>query len=91
MSISPNMTEAHLDAVMAALPDNMEEEELCALMLTMYAAYEDNPSDVISSLVAAIYTYGQTRGLDSKTVSKALRIIADVMADVHDTKSETQH
>jgi hypothetical protein len=87
MSISPNMTEEHLDAVMAALPDNMEEEELCALTLTIYAAYQDDPAEVISSLITSIYTYAETRGFDRKTVSKALRL----MADVNDTKSETQH
>jgi hypothetical protein len=87
MSISPNMTEAHLDAVMSALPDNMDEAELCALTLSIYAVYQNNPVEVISSLIASIYTYGQTRGLDSKTVSKALRL----MADAHDTKPETKH
>jgi len=91
MSISPNMTDKHLDAVMAALPDNMEEEELCALTLTIYAAYQADPAEVMSYLIAAIYTYGQTRGMSRKTVSAGLRLMADVMADAHDPKPETQH
>jgi hypothetical protein len=87
MSISPNMTDKHLDAVMAALPDNMEEEELCALTLTIYAAYHDDPAEVFSGLISAIYAYGKAQGLSSGVVSMGLRL----MADVYDTKPKTQH
>lgn len=87
MSISPNMTEEHLDAVMAALPDSMEEAELCALTLTIYAAYQDSPAEVISSLISAIYAYGETRGMSRKTVSAGLRL----MANANDSKPETKH
>jgi hypothetical protein len=85
--LSPNMTEEHLQAVMDALPDEMDEAELCALTLTIHCAYHDDAAEVISGLVASIYTYGQTRGLDSRVVSMGLRR----MADLHDIKPQTQH
>ena len=87
MSISPNMTEEHLAAVMAALPDKMDEGELCALTLTVYSAYVNDPADVISSLIAAVYTYGACRGMSSKTVSAGLRM----SADLHDENPKTKH
>ena len=85
--MAPNMTDAHIDAVMAALPDEADEAELCALMLTIYSAYTDDASDVISSLIAAIYTYGEAKGLSRSMISMGLR----ATADLHDTKPETQH
>ena len=87
MRISRNMTEKHLKAVMAALPDNMDEAELCALTLTVYSTYQDDPAEVISSLIAVIYAYGQTLGMSMETVSAGLRM----SAHLHDTKPETQH
>jgi hypothetical protein len=77
MSEPSNMTEAHLDAVMDALPDEMSEAELCALTLTIYSAYLDDMPSVISSLIAAIYTYGETRGLSAEAISFGLRMTAD--------------
>jgi hypothetical protein len=87
MSVSRNMTEKHLADVMAALPDNMSEGELCALTLTVYSAYVNDPADVISSLIAAVYTYGQTQGMSSKTVSAGLRM----SADLHDENLKKKH
>jgi hypothetical protein len=87
MSLSRNMTEKHLDAVMAALPDNMDEGELCALTLTVYSAYVDDPADVISSLIATVYTYGLSKGISSKTMSAGMRM----SADLHDENQKTNH
>ncbi len=87
MSISRNMTEKHLADVMAALPDKMDEGELCALTVTVYSAYKDDPADVISSLIAAVYTYGACRGMSSKTVSAGLRM----SADLHDENLKKKH
>jgi hypothetical protein len=77
MSEPSNMTDAHLDAVIGALPDEMSEAELCALTLTIYSAYLDDMPSVISSLIAAIYTYGETRGLSAEAISSGLRMTAD--------------
>lgn len=87
MSLSRNMTEKHLDAVMAALPDNMDEGELCALTLTVYSAYVDDPADVISSLIATVYTYGLSRGMSRETMSAGLRM----SADLHDKNLKKNH
>jgi hypothetical protein len=83
MSVSPNITDAHLQAVMDALPDDMDEAELCALTLTIFSTYYDDPIAVITELIASIYTYAETQGIDSRKVSKGLRTIAD-MRDKYD-------
>ena len=85
--LSPNMTEKHLQAVIDTLPDQMDDAELCALTLTIYSVYRDDAAEVISSLISTIYAYGQIRGLDSRVVSMKLRR----MADMHDSKPQTQH
>jgi hypothetical protein len=87
MSISRNMTEKHLADVMAALPDKMDEGELCAMTLTVYSAYVNDPADVISALIAAIYTYGAAKGFSAKTMSAGLRM----SADLHDENLKKKH
>jgi hypothetical protein len=76
--MSKNMTDAHLTAVMEALPDEMDEAELCALTLTIYSAYQEDPREIISSLIAAIYTYGDTKGISKDRISLGLRMTADL-------------
>jgi hypothetical protein len=87
MSISRNMTEEHLKAVMAVLPDKMDGGELCALTLTVYSTYQDDPAEVISSLIAAVYTYGKAKGFSMDTISDGLRM----SADLHDENLKTKH
>ena len=76
MSEPSNMTDAHIDALMDVLPDEMSEAELCALTLTIYSAYLDDAAGVISSLIAAIYTYGEANGLSAEAISSGLRMTA---------------
>ena len=86
--LTTNMTDAQLDAIMDALPDEMSEAELCALTLTMFRAYCEREADIIPALIAAIYTYGMSTGLSRETISRGLR----VTANLNDTdKSETRH
>ena len=47
MTKPENMTEAHLKAVFDAMPFEMSEGELCALTLTTYTAYMDEPSEIL--------------------------------------------
>ena len=79
--MAPNMTDAHIDAVMAALPDEADEAELCALMLTIYSAYTDDAADVIPSLIMGIYTFGEAAGLSRSEISMGLRAMADLYDD----------
>jgi hypothetical protein len=80
MTLSPNLTDEHMEAVMNALPEEMSDAELCALVLTMYCAFVDDTPSIMGSLVSAIYCLGETRGMTRATVSKGLRM----MADLHD-------
>jgi hypothetical protein len=74
--MSKNMTEAHLDAVMSALPDDLDEGELCALTLTIYSAFIEGHAAIISELVTAIYCVGETSGMSRSNISRALREMA---------------
>ena len=76
-----NMTEEHIDAVLSALPDEMDEAELCALMLTIYSAYTDDAAHVIPSLIMGIYTFGEAKGLSRSDISMGLRATADLCDD----------
>ena len=73
MSLSPNMTDKQLDAVMSALPDDLSEGELCALTLTIYSAFIEDHAAIISGLVTAIYCVGETSGMSRSNISRALR------------------
>jgi hypothetical protein len=73
-----NMTEEHLEKVVKALPDEMEDAELCALTLTIYSIYRDNPAEIVTQLVDNIYTFAASQGMDSSRVSAGLRATADV-------------
>ena len=89
MSLSPNMTDAHLQAVMDALPDELSEAELCALTLTLYSAFIDDTPKIIHELITAIYCFGESNGMSQKTISLSLRMTAD-MYDATPTK-QTAH
>lgn len=86
--LTTNITDARLDAIMEALPDEMDEAELCALTLTMFSAYCERQADIIPALIATIYTFGMSTGLSRETISRGLR----VTADLNDTdKPATRH
>jgi hypothetical protein len=89
MSISPNMTDAHLKALLDALPDEMDKGELCATTLTIYSAFIDDPAQIMSELVAMIYTFGQNIGMSRKGISLGLRASADVYDEDH--RTQTKH
>lgn len=87
-NLTTNITDARLDAIMEALPDEMDEAELCALTLTMFSAYCERQADIIPALIATIYTFGMSTGLSRETISRGLR----VTADLNDTdKPATRH
>ena len=87
--LSPNMTPEKLNEIMATLPDDMEEGEICALTLTIHNAYMDSPSEIITNLIATIYIFGTSVGISHGSISEGLRRTVDI----HDEKyrKETQH
>jgi len=84
-----NMTEEHLEAVMAAMPDNMDVSELCALTLTIHAAYLDTQVEIISALISMVYTYGASQGISNEAISHALRLSANLHDNQDDIKQTT--
>jgi len=85
-----NMTGEHLEAVMAAMPDNMDVSELCALTLTIHAAYLDTQVEIISALISTVYTYGASQGISNEAISRGLRLSAD-MHDEQSANKTTTH
>jgi hypothetical protein len=83
------MTEEHLEAVMAAMPDNMDVSELCALTLTIHAAYLDTQVEIISALISMVYTYGASQGISNEAISHGLRLSADLHDNQDDIKQTT--
>ena len=88
-TMSKNMTEAHLDAVMSALPPEMDNSELCALTLTIHSAYLETQVEIISALISTVYTYGMSQGISSEAISRGLRLSADLHDDQHANKQTT--
>lgn len=81
--LSPNMTPEKLDEIMATMPNNMDEGELCALTLTIHNAYMDNPGKIINNLLTTVYSYGLSIGLSYETISAGLRHTADIYDEEH--------
>lgn len=90
MNAGKNMTGEHLEAVMAAMPDNMDVSELCALTLTIHAAYLDTQVEIISALISTVYTYGASQGISNEAISRGLRLSAD-MHDEQSANKTTTH
>jgi len=87
--LSPNMTPEKLDEIMSTLPEDMEEAELCALTLTIHDAYIDSPSEVITQLIATIYSFGMSIGLSHSSISEGLRRSADMQDE--DYRRDMRH
>jgi hypothetical protein len=87
MSLSPNMTDAHLQAVMDALPDTLSEGELCALTLTIYSALIDSPAEIMSCLISAFFTLGEAHDVSNENICLCLRMAADL----HEKNPNTKH
>jgi len=81
--LSPNMTPEKLDEIMATLPENMDEGEICALTLTIHNAYMDNPGKIINNLLTTVYSFGLSIGLSYDAVSAGLRHTADMYEEDH--------
>jgi hypothetical protein len=80
------MTEKHLKDVFKALPEKLDDGELCALTLTLHSAFIETPQEIITNLISTIYTYGASQGISSEAISYSLRLTADL----HDIK-QTKH
>jgi hypothetical protein len=76
--LSPNMTDELLAKLFKTLPENLDDGELCALTLSIYSAYIDDPTKIMGELVSLIYTFGISAGFSKETVSKGLRYAADM-------------
>lgn len=88
MTRHTNMTAKHLEAIMDAMPDEMTEGELCALTLTLHAAYMRKPSEVSSNLIAAVVTHAMSQGLTNAEIAKVFAMAALSYHDPHTTETE---
>lgn len=81
MTLSPNMTEETLEKVFDALPEKMDDGELCALTLAIYSSYIDDESKIMGELVTLLYTFGSSMGLSKAVISEGLRKMADIYGE----------
>ena len=89
MTKPENMTEAHLKAVMEAMPEEMSEGELCALTLTTYAAYIDKPSEILKNLILTTASYAMSQGLTHALVAEMFAAAA--VTYLHARPAQTEH
>jgi hypothetical protein len=80
------MTKEHLKAIFDALPEELDEGELCALTLTLHRAFLETPQDIITNLISTIYTFGMTEGLHAAAISEGLRGAALIYDEEHSMK-----
>jgi hypothetical protein len=80
------MTEKHLEAIFDALPEQMDEGELCALTLTLHSAFLETPQYIITNLISTIYTFGMTEGLHAAAISEGLRGAARIYDEEYSMK-----
>lgn len=83
-----SVSEEDFDAIMDAMPEEMNDHEVCAMILSICTAYIDNDAKVVSLLLSAIYTYGDAIGVPREKISASLR----KTADLYDSKQKpTKH
>ncbi len=73
-----SVSEEDFDAIMAAMPEEMDDSEICAMILSICTAYIDNDVRIASLLLSAIYTYGAAIGVPQEKISASLRKTADL-------------
>lgn len=82
------MTQKNLEDIFDALPEKMDAEEVSALTLTIHSAFIKNPREIITNLVASIYTYAQTQRIPYESISEGLRASADVYDEMCSKKAK---
>lgn len=83
-----SVTDDDFIAIMEAMPEEMNDHEVCAMILSICTAYIDDDSKVMSMLLSAIYTYGDAIGAPREKISATLR----KTADLYDSKQKpTKH
>lgn len=65
-------------AIMDVMPEEMDDHEVCAMILSICTAYIDDDAKVMSMLLSAIYTYGGAIGAPRERISATLRKTADL-------------
>ena len=61
----------------AAMPDELEEEQLAAFMLTTLSMYRDSPRDVIPLILSTALTYARTVGLPLDILQRSYQHAAE--------------
>lgn len=59
------------------MPDELEEEELAAFLLTVIAMYRDEPRDVIPLILSIALTYSRTVGIPLDILQRSYQTAAD--------------
>lgn len=60
-----------------ALPEDLEEEQLAAFLLTVIAMYRNDPRDVLPLILSTALTYSRTVGLPLDVLQRSYQTAAD--------------
>ena len=76
--MTKNVTKEHINTVMEALPDEMETNEISALLMTVVSAYlEEAPKEAVSLLLSTTVIYARSIGMPIEVIAKILHSAAD--------------
>lgn len=77
-----NLTEEYLYAVLDALPDSMDGDEIAALTMVIWLRYmDDDMPTLMEHLTRSVYTCGNYFGLTDSIVSQGLIATAKMRMD----------
>ena len=88
MTKHTNINEDNLKAIMDAMPDEMSEEELCALTLTMHMAYMKKSSEIAKNLIVTIATHAMSQGLTNPEIAKVFNMAVASYLDPRPNQTE---
>lgn len=76
--MTKNVTKEHINTVMEALPDEMETNEISALLMTIVNAYcEEAPKEAVSLFLTTTVIYARSVGMPLEVIAKILKATAE--------------
>lgn len=73
-----NVTKDQVEAFMKALPDEMNSNEISALVMTVINAYlEEVPREAVALLMSTTILYAHSVGMPAEAISKILHSAGD--------------
>lgn len=65
-----NLTDKEFQAIFSALPDNLDEDHLAALIMTMVDAYAPSGPEGVVFLLTVVYSYARAKGCSREAFAR---------------------